>query len=560
MLKEGSGRFISKHKNGLISLLLCALALVTALLLHPIYETNDDPAMEALLYGFSGEGGTSYLVFLNRILGIILLALVTVIPQINWYFVMHYAVCLTSMFVLSRSFIGRFNKTGIGISAVVITASLETLYFVQFTKTAAIASVAGIIGLLYALREERKNKAMIAVSIVLIIIGSMVRFESLIMVCPFLFFVYLFELIDVFKNQKSRIKTFIIIPAVAVCLTLLCYAAGAAINNKTPGAKEFLKYNSYRAQLTDYDYEFDSKDEAYSELLMATNWMHNDPEVFTPDRLEELSGKVEVDPQSLSGKSAGALFAEYISDALIGEPMLLISLAAAIVILLLSKRKLYVPLLFCSFVFIQLYMISNGRYSLHRVDFGIYFALMLSLIYLNKISISGKKGNIKTLLTRIVMPVVLIVAVFIAGYFPVNLCEAEKEYQTSRCDWLNDAISQNSGYQYMIHPKATGMDVTRNICQLPKDSEMNGYFYMGGWDSGITVPGLENKSYCTFSENPWIDCVDSDTIRLVMPVELGDYYIKIVSLYIRVHYNVKVTGVLEYQNDGVSVYRIESVD
>ena len=558
MLKEGSGRFISKYKNGLISLLFCALALVTALLLHPIYETNDDPAMEALLFGLPGESGTSYLVFLNRILGIILLALVTVIPQINWYFVMHYAVCLTSMFVLSRTLISKFGKNGIFLSAIVTAASVETLYSVQFTKTGAIAAVAGMIGLMYALREERKNKVFAGLCIGLIIMGSMYRLEALLMVGPFLFVVFLFELIDVIKNQKAKTKVFIAVPAITLCLVLAFYLAGNLINKNTPGSDEFVRYNTYRARLTDYSYEVDSSDSSYSELLMAANWMHNDPEVFTPEKLEELSGKVEVDTNARSGKSTLELFGEYISDALIGEPMLLISLIAAVVILLFSKKKLYVPLLFCCYVFLELYMIKNGRYSLHRVDFGIHYALLMSLIYPAAVSMPKINESIKKIINYTVMPFAVIVAVLVAIWFPVNWFKSQKDYQLSCSKWMNDAVSQEGGCQYMVHPKTAATDVTRNIYDLPKEGEPAGCFYMGGWSNGVVIPGLENTSSCDIKGNPWEECIDSDTIRIVMPKDRGDYYIKIVSLYIRDHYNVKVTGVMEYQNDGVSVYRIET--
>ena len=558
MLKEGSGRFIAKYKNGLISLLLCAFALVAALLLHPIYETNDDPAMEALLYGFSGGSGTSFLVFVNRILGIILLFLVSVIPQINWYFVMHYAVCLTSMFVLSRTFIAKFGKNGIFISTIVLAASLETLYSVQFTKTGAIAAVAGITGLMYALREERKNKVFAGVSIGLIIMGSMYRFEALLMVSPFLFVVFLFELIDVIKNQKAKLKVFVAVPAIVVCLVFAFLAAGNMINKNTPGSDEFFRYNTYRARLTDYGYEVDSSDSAYSELLMANNWMHNDPGVFTPERLEELSGKVEIDTRARTGKSTAELFSEYISDALINEPMLLISLVAAVMILLFSKKKLYVPLLFCCYVFLQLYMIGNGRYSLHRVDFGIHFALLTSLIYAGSVSLPKINESIKKIICCAVMPFAVIIAVLVAVWFPVNWVKGQRDYQLSRREWLTDAVSQESGHQYMIHPKVTATDVTRNIYDLPEEDELTGCFYMGGWTNGVAIPGLENASDCDIQGNPWVECIDSDTIRLVMPEDRGDYYIKIVSLYIRDHYNVKVNGIKEYQNDGVSVYRIET--
>ena len=232
MLNEGTKRFISKHKSTLLSLLLCAAALVVALLLHPIYETNDDPAMEALLFGVSGGRGTSFLVFFNRVLGCILKFLVSVFPKVNWFFLMHYSICLVSIFILARTFIERFEKYGLLISLAVVSAAMETLYLVQFTKTASIGCMAGIIGLVFALKEDKKNKGIIGICIGLILFGSMVRYEALLMISPILFFVFLFEFIDVVKGKKEKLKGFIAVPVIAI-YALYCYSISSEHRSTT---------------------------------------------------------------------------------------------------------------------------------------------------------------------------------------------------------------------------------------------------------------------------------------------------------------------------------------
>lgn len=556
MLNEGTKRFISRHKDTLLSMLLCTVVLIIALLLHPIYETNDDPAMEALLFGVSGSGGTSFLVFINRVLGCILKFLVSVFPKVNWFFIMHYSICLVSIFVLARTFIGRFPKYGLLISIAVVSAAMETLYLVQFTKTASIASIAGIVGLIFALKEERNSKGMIGICTGLILFGSMVRYESLLMLCPILFFVYLFELIEVVKNQKEKLKGFIVIPVITICAVLLLNLIGTLINNNTPGSEEYYKYNTYRSLLVDYRYDYYEEDSSYSELLMASNWMHNDPEVFTPDKLEELNNKVATDSESLSLKSMTEIFAGDFSEALMVEPLLILSLATTLIILLFSKKKLYVLPLLGGYVFVQFYLIRNGRHSLHRVDFSIYSALWISLLYLGKVSITVSKEIVKKISDYIVIPFLTIASVFIACCYPITGLFTEKEFQTNKNEFLSDAISQGNGYQYMVHPLVTGKDVTRNIFEVPESGDMDGCFYMGGWTVGIDIPGLEGTSNCDISGNPWKECIDSDTIRLVMPIKNGPVYMKIISLYIKDHYDGNVVGIEEYRNEEVLVYRV----
>ena len=117
--------FISKHRSSFIAFSLCLVALVFALLVHPIYETNDDPGMESLLYGINGNEGSSFLVFINRILGIILYQLVSVLPGVNWFFIMHYSICLLSIFILIYVFSDKYKSVSLIVGIIVLSVVIE---------------------------------------------------------------------------------------------------------------------------------------------------------------------------------------------------------------------------------------------------------------------------------------------------------------------------------------------------------------------------------------------------------------------------------------------------
>lgn len=554
-------RFIIRHKAGFISLSLCIVALVIAFILHPVYETNDDIAMESLLFGSNGENGTSFLAFINRVLGCALFFLVSVLPGINWYFAMHYATCLVSMFILSKTFISRFKTNGIFISIVVVFAALETLCAVQFTKTAAFASVSGAIGLIYELRRDKKNPIALVSCIGLIVMGSLIRFESLLMISPFIFFVFLFELVDAIKKRDKCIKSLIIYPVVTMCLVLSFYAAGNIINDNTPGSKEFYIYNTSRSAFVDYypeiDPEMDFETDSLSEILMVSFWMHNDPEVFSPERLEELSQQINT-THNTPDKAVVQLFNSGIVEILSKEILSIFILIVALLICLFSNNRLCSIPLFVSYWVLEWYLTYSGRYYVHRVQFGLHYALLISLLFICTISFAKVKMPIKMLLERILMPFVILGGIAFS-FISIHKVYEEYDYQKRSNDYLVDATS-NTEYHYMIHPLATGINEKKHIYDLPSKEDRDGNFYMGGWEEGITIPGLEGKSYCSIDGNPWVECIDSDTIRLVMPKKSGNYYIQAVAYYIGIHYDRKVTGVLEYENEEVLVYSIVSVE
>lgn len=555
MQKKGVLNFPGKRKDVITSFLLCLVVLIIALALHPAYETNDDAFMEALLFGYHGMGNTSFLMFMNRITGCILYCLVSVCPYVNWYFVMHYSVCLLSLFILTLTVIRKNGYKGFFFSLIILAAGLETLTDVQFTKTAALASIAGITGLIYALREKGKWLLKV-VCAWLILAGSMIRFSSLEMVCPFLFLVFLQELLFMLKTRKENLKRYVIVTGSVLLLVALFFVAGKIINSMTPGADEYFRYNNNRSMLTDFHVS-DSVD-SDPDAMMVADWMNNDPEVITADKMVQLAMDHHPKDNYLSAGIPARFFGSYLPGAIISEPLLLAAAAGALMFLIFSKKKIYVVPLLGFYLILEWYLFGVGRTAVHRVDYGILLSLVVSMICLSDVSMPKVRDDLKKIIRFGAVPVVTLIGVLVVCTYPINWHITDREYFRSVSVSLKNATG-NSEYQYMVHPIALGLNKDRNIYDLPSDFN-DGFFYMGGWQEGIGIPGLGSPSLCEIKGNPWKECVDSDTIKLVFKVQDGEICIKEISLYIEKNYGRTVTGVLEYQDENIVVYRIVSAE
>ena len=557
-ITEQSG-FLSKHKEAVASAFLCLAAVAAALILHPAYETNDDTLMESLLFGYQGQR-TSFLIFINRVLCYILYFLVSVCPKVNWYFIMHWSTCILSLYVLARVFIRKFKSAGFFVSLLMVAAGMETLFMPQFTKTAALAVISGTIGVLDSLREKRSPGFRI-VCIWLIVTGSMIRFESLIMVSPFLLCVTLYETVLMYKERKEQLKRYVAVLGITLVLVALFYLAGTFLNKRTPGSDEFYRINYYRSMLTDHEIDYAAiKDRrVLTEIALVTKWLNNDPEVFTPERYEQLYRDYHVEHGLFSSVSVKALFGHYLPNAIQNEPLLLVCAVVAVAFVLLSKRRYLLIPLAGFYLLLELYLCSTGRSNVHRVDFGILLSFLASVLYVSGFSFPGISDDMKKLVQKYVVPLLLLMGVVAVCSFPVQMHLTNSRYNNEVNAALED-ITSNKDYKYMVYTLALRVDSKRNIFD-PPTAYNDGFFYMGGWQEGIAIPGISFSNHSGIEGNPWVTCIDSSEVRLVLPKSEGENpWMKEIAGYVKEHYGRSVKGIPEYGNDSLQLFRVVSTD
>ncbi|MBR3463632.1 MAG: hypothetical protein IKH23_01015 [Clostridiales bacterium] len=558
MEKKDNTKFFSRHKEALASLFLCLVALIISLLLHPAYETNDDAIMEALLFGYQGNR-TSFLVFINQVLSIVLYSLVSYFPRINWYFIMHWSVCLASLYVLARIFIRKFKTTGFFVSLLITAAALEALYMPQFTKTASLAVIAGAAGLLDSLREKR-SKVFTVLCFWLILMGSMIRFESFLMVSPFIFCVGVLELVIMYKERREDLRKYVAALSITLVLVGSFYLAGTVINSKTPGSDEFYENNHYRSLLTDYepDYSAIRDKRVLTEIAMLSDWLNNDPEVFTTERYKELTRDYYVKLGLFSADSVKSLFGNYLPITIQSEPMLMVYIVVTLTFLLFSKKRYMVIPLTGFYLLLELYLCSTGRSNVHRVNYGLLLALLVSLLYVSSYKLPEVSDDMKKLISKFIIPLMVVMGVAAICSFPLKMHLSDKEYCDDLKVLLADA-TKDKDCQYMVYTMALGVDKKRNIYDIPTDYN-DGFFYMGGWQEGVSIPGIGYTNHCGIEGNPWVTCIDSENIRLVLPKGEDNAWLKDITGYIREHYGRNVKGISVYENEGLQVFRVVSAD
>ena len=549
----------------IIAVVLSSILFLLSTLIQPSYESCDDVMMEYQVYGVGYGHGTSFLVFINRILGYGIHWFSKAIPMINSYFFIHILTCLLSNVMISSVL---FKKNGIyGIVPIILifAADFECFYSVQFTKTASIASVAGILSVLYYLKNRKKP--VIIVGAILMLLGSMYRFWSFGVVALLMLSIVISEGIELLKTRKEQVKDYLLVGVLIVGTILLINMIGNRLDNSTSDLKRYSEFNILRSEVFDYDRDVD---EAYkkaleggtdvtgSQVLMFNAHMFNDPNVFDVEKVASIAQLGHVEGPTIS-ESIRTYLTFFLPNIFKSEPLMMVLALSFLVSILFSKKKEYMIILLFSYSVVMCYLIWFGRYFIHRVDWSIMFTLLVSIAYLFDPMEKIIRKELLKIVLLICAGVMAIAGCFIVCFIPVKdhlriVSEKAICYESSV-----NILNGHEEYRYMIHPHAVVTDDRRTVFSIPHDDVLSDAFEMG--DGDCYIPESEVGDSCQIEGNPWTACVDSDDIRVVMPnSDNGEYCIKVMEYYIEEQYGLEVTHVLEDSNEYVLIYAIVSED
>ena len=139
--------WINKHKKKFWFSLLVngALLLLLLLIFRPKYETNDDMGILCMVSGVK-LGADAHLVYINYVLGKILVLCYQAAGGVPWYALIQYGALLGAFTAITYVCLNKIeSRNVIWILAAVLTAfSFEAYIRIQYTKTAGILSAAGL--------------------------------------------------------------------------------------------------------------------------------------------------------------------------------------------------------------------------------------------------------------------------------------------------------------------------------------------------------------------------------------------------------------------------------
>lgn len=252
------------------------------------YGVLDDYCMASILSGAHGTGYNVHMYFVNVIYGYALLPLYHLFPKVSWYYVGEMFGVFCSFTLITYILLKKIGKNwGSLFACVLIAFFCKDFYLqVQFTQCAALFSATGMMTFIWGI-TERKN-AIAALGCILVLWGSIMRWDAFFMGLPFLGVTALIQYKDCILNYKKiLIYTSIAIAAI--------YGARAIDQNHytSPEYKAYKEFQGPRAALgdgNDYDREavladLDADGKSKEDFDMLKQWKFYDSEIFAVDSL-----------------------------------------------------------------------------------------------------------------------------------------------------------------------------------------------------------------------------------------------------------------------------------
>lgn len=269
--------------------------------LHPYYGSNDEFTLAAIASGAYGSY-TQYFIYLHSAFGWILKCFYMLFPSVNCYTMVMYGLIFLSLSAIGCTWITRWKKIGAVMAVMLVLAGLSPLYVeLQYTKTAAVVTAAGYVLLFIGgQKAEKWKKAFVqALGILLLLLGSWIRFQSFGMVSILAFGFWLARAVRVLKTREW--KQFLVCDCLPCIIAFSCVFGSIAAENVlvyTPGSQEehYREYDKARQRLLDYgvpewdDYqaEYEALGLTRTDVINLEKWLIADYDRYTADTFKAI--------------------------------------------------------------------------------------------------------------------------------------------------------------------------------------------------------------------------------------------------------------------------------
>lgn len=373
----------------LLNLLFLGLSLAFC---SPKYEVSDDYIMDAVLSGAYGQGLDGYILFSNILYGQFLKFLYTITTGISWYFIMQVLLGFLSLTAILYIIFKRNSlSAGLLIGIVFLGAFSDDAYIlIQFTKTAALCATSGGALILFSLWEKRLSGGIRArcrrIGTFLFIMGSLIRFNCMLLVLPFLLAAFLFYAIE----RGSDIKR--IIARVRICAMIILAAYGfrlvnTAVWSMTSGYSDYKSFSSLRSYVVDVNTGGSERDMArwaemgkdVTDYQTIISWNFVDRNIYDDVLLEAIGEMRHAQSRDQMG-DFGAL-AEGIDDRnYFGYQTVAAVFVLYGILMLFSPRRAgaFIPVILLAAALLM-YFVSIGR-ILYRVEYAVILGAAVCLI------------------------------------------------------------------------------------------------------------------------------------------------------------------------------------
>ena len=369
----------------------------------------DDYFMAARLTGALGTDYNPHLIFVNAIYGYALLPLYHLFPAIGWYYIGEMFSVFLSFTVIGYVLLQRCGERWGAILAALFTALFASDFYlvVQFTQCASILSAAGMLLFVFGIIRSRNNQTKLQVAIpfilgiILMLWGSIMRWQAFLMGMPFFCLGLLFILRECWSAKRHVIAGIAILFAGAFGM----HAFDQKIY-QSPTYEDFNKFQGPRVALGDNsNYNQNAVLEDIEELGLSskdynllTEWIHYDTEAFSADSLKRYTDIIPPyrDENRIQDIPRNLLNA--LSKSLHSPLFWTWFFFCLIVYFTNSKKALYAWTSLILILALMAHLLAIGR-LVYRVESGFWlYAAVLAIPLFNKITFSISQKLVYTIL------------------------------------------------------------------------------------------------------------------------------------------------------------------
>ena len=384
----------------------------------------DDYFMAARLTGALGTEYNPHLIFVNAIYGYALLPLYHLFPKIGWYYIGEMFSVFLSFTVISYVLLQRCGERWGTILATLFTALFASDFYlvVQFTQCASILSAAGMLLFAYGVISEKKimdchapdgarndvlKATPFALGVLLMLWGSVMRWQAFLMGMPFFCICLLFMFKQCWANKQKTITGLVILFISAFALHTFDQSI-----YKAPEYEAFNKFQGPRVALADnknYNqnavYE-DAEEFGLSgnDFHMLTDWNFYDTQVFSVDSIKRYTDIITPYKDKIESWRIPRSLLNSLSNSL-RSPIFWAWFTFCIIAYCTNRKKLFY--LWCSFgaiLSLMAYLMYIGR-LVYRVESGFWlYAAVLAIPLMGQFKF--------TLPPKIIYAVLAIIALF----------------------------------------------------------------------------------------------------------------------------------------------------
>lgn len=363
------------------------------------YEVSDDFIMASIMSGAFGETQNPQMIFVNVIIGYLLLPFYKICPDISWYFVAQLLLIFISSISVTWVLLKKMERIkAVMLSTILILTFTNDAYILmQFTKTSMFAVIAGSMIFIWEIFRERRILPLLFGS-GLCLLGTMVRFQTIYLMGAFLILIICYESVGLFHkmgfqndSKKEIINRFVFIGLTGLMLILSAYGL-RKLNWYTYNNDEaygfFSAYGSARSGIVDfadpgywaYEEEFQEIGISENDYMMLRTWEFADNDFFTLEKMQQVADITKKNYQNK--KITFEQLLEQVQNREVQKyPICIACILILFLGIFLNPSKWWLSIGSVSIGIGLLFYFAYRDRSIYRIEYGIFLGTFLCMAY-----------------------------------------------------------------------------------------------------------------------------------------------------------------------------------